>query len=74
MLASLLAIFHFIELIMFQSCEGAIKAVRAAYQLTQYLPPPLLQVVALFASDGAALQHHHQVAATQESFCRLLFR
>ena len=34
----------------------------------------LLQVVALFASDGAALQHHHQVAANQESFCRLLFR
>ena len=40
MLASLLAIFLFIELIMSQSCEGAIKAVRAAYQLTQYLPLP----------------------------------
>ena len=34
----------------------------------------LLQVVALFANDGAILHNHKQVSATQESFCHLLFR
>ena len=34
----------------------------------------MLQVVALFANDGAVLSNHKQVANTQESFCHLLFR
>ena len=58
-----------------KSCEGAIKAAVSVHPILTHLHLLLLlQVVALFASDGASLQHHHQVAANQESFCRLLFR